>query len=433
MKADREPEQLEIAPPVKKAPWKWQVPAYMWAGGVAAGGWLAAAAEDLAGEGERKVIRIGRYTALGGLLGGAALLIADLGRPERFPNMLRVVRPTSAMSIGSWGLTGFGLIVGAGVLLQAAEDGLFGDRPRLAELSRGGFGRAVHLAGLPPALFFGSYTGGLLASTSTPIWARRTRILPSLFLASGTSDGMAAVSLAATASRGVSVRSMRGLATTQAIALGAELAILAFEHLRPKLPSEREESWTLKAARILTIGAGVALPFVLAADSSRSSNRRAGLRVGRRVRRKRRARLLGDILTLAGGLALRYLTVHEGNRSAETPADTWPAVDRETAGRRSQRAPVHTRDDKRRSVTVLRSRETAAPVEVTGRITFLQEDRIRLVDAEGRGYLLVARKGSASLDQLEQWRDQRMRLRVTYSGLPDAGAFATRFVPVSRA
>ncbi|MBV9612936.1 MAG: polysulfide reductase NrfD, partial [Acidobacteriaceae bacterium] len=40
------------------------------------------------------------------------MLIHDLGRPERFLNMLRVFRITSPMSVGSWILTVFSSAAG---------------------------------------------------------------------------------------------------------------------------------------------------------------------------------------------------------------------------------------------------------------------------------------------------------------------------------
>jgi len=46
------------------------------------------------------------------------LLIADLGRPERFHHMLRVAKPSSPMSVGTWILTAYG--PGSG--LAAAAD-----------------------------------------------------------------------------------------------------------------------------------------------------------------------------------------------------------------------------------------------------------------------------------------------------------------------
>ena len=71
------------------------------------------------------------------------LLVADLGRPERFPNMLRIVKARSPMSMGSWALTGFGFFAGLGVLRQMIEDGVI--EPRL---SAGSTGRVAAPLGL---------------------------------------------------------------------------------------------------------------------------------------------------------------------------------------------------------------------------------------------------------------------------------------------
>lgn len=64
--------------------------------------------------------------------------------------------------------------------------------------------------------------------------------------------------------------------------------------------------------------------------------------------------------------------------------------------------------------------------EVIGRITIVQEDRIRLVEARGRGYLFVVRKRAAPTWQLERWRDERVPVRVRFVGIPGAGALAVR-------
>ncbi len=66
---------------------------------------------------------------------------------------------------------------------------------------------------------------------------------------------------------------------------------------------------------------------------------------------------------------------------------------------------------------------------VEGRITIVQEERFRLMDANGRGYLFVTRKGAASLDQLDAWRDRAVRVVVEYYGVPDVGALARRVRP----
>jgi hypothetical protein len=65
---------------------------------------------------------------------------------------------------------------------------------------------------------------------------------------------------------------------------------------------------------------------------------------------------------------------------------------------------------------------------VEGQITIVQEDRIRVVDDAGRGYLFTLGKRRASLRELERWRDSGRRVRVRYSGVPDAGARVERIV-----
>jgi formate-dependent nitrite reductase membrane component NrfD len=299
------------APPVKPPTWEWYIPIYFWVGGISAGAWLAAAAEDLAGGRDREVIRTGRYLALGGVLAGTGLLIADLGRPERFHHMLRIVRLRSAMSLGSWGLTLFGPFLGAAAVLQAAEDGWLGRSPGLARLSRNGVGRLLHAAGLPPALFVGGYTGVLLASTSTPSWARRTRVLGPLFLASAASSGLAAVS-AVLEARGVGSRgALRRLRRAETVALAAELGLaLRSRRDAARLPSGRRAPAGLRLLEALTLVGGMALPLGL---TPRSTLRR----------RRRRAGPLGVALALAGSLALRYLTTAHGYRSARYHEDTW--------------------------------------------------------------------------------------------------------------
>lgn len=300
------------APPVKGATWEWYIPIYFWLGGISGGAWLAATAEDLAGGRDRVVIRAARYLALGSLLGGTALLIADLGRPDRFLNMLRIFRRRSTMSLGSWGLTLYGGLTGVAALLQAAEDGLLGKRPVLARMSRGAAGRALHLIGLPPALFVGGYTGVLLGSTNTPSWARRSRLLGPLFLSSAVSSGMAAVSAAVEVGGGARGGARHRLARAERTALASELVLtLASEGQARRLTSARHESAAFRSLRALMLTAGMATPLALAISGHRGK------------RHRRPPGLASAALTLAGSLALRFLTTHEGYRSARTPDDTW--------------------------------------------------------------------------------------------------------------
>src|SRR5437660_10347067 len=73
---------------------------------------------------DRAVARAGYYLSLLALLPCPPLLIKDLGRPERFLNMLRIFKVKSPMSIGSWCLLVFSLFSGLPPGIQAPRDAL---------------------------------------------------------------------------------------------------------------------------------------------------------------------------------------------------------------------------------------------------------------------------------------------------------------------
>ncbi len=73
-------------------------------GGLAGGSYLASTLAHLFGsEEDADLIRAGRYVSLVGIIISPILLIKDLGRPERFHHMLRVLKLRSTMSLGTWG------------------------------------------------------------------------------------------------------------------------------------------------------------------------------------------------------------------------------------------------------------------------------------------------------------------------------------------
>ncbi len=156
-------------PVVKAPPWKWYVPAYFYAGGLAgAAGTLAAAAELVR---ERRFARRLHWIALLGEAAGAACLIADLGKPARFHYMLRVFRPTSPMNLGTWILSAAGSS-GALALLGRRQD-----RPR----------RWAVIASAASAItgsLLATYTAVLIGNTAIPIWDATRRRLPLYFAAS---------------------------------------------------------------------------------------------------------------------------------------------------------------------------------------------------------------------------------------------------------
>src|SRR3989440_8196830 len=87
--------------PVLKAPiWRWEIVWYFFLGGLAAGCYVIASIAALFGSQEdQAVARTGYYLSLLALLPCPPLLIKDLGRPERFLNMLRVFKVKSPMSM----------------------------------------------------------------------------------------------------------------------------------------------------------------------------------------------------------------------------------------------------------------------------------------------------------------------------------------------
>jgi formate-dependent nitrite reductase membrane component NrfD len=164
-------------------------------------------------------VRAGRTIALAGALISPPLLIADLHTPQRWYNMVRIFRKTSAMSIGSWALSAFGIMSGFTWVGQAIED-LFGWK----------FGRWIaRLFSLPAALSGGVvaiYTGTLLAATATPLWSSAFPYLSSLFASSAASTAAAALSLAA-AWKGMNERTRRRLEWFSLISGTAELFFAA--------------------------------------------------------------------------------------------------------------------------------------------------------------------------------------------------------------
>jgi formate-dependent nitrite reductase membrane component NrfD len=180
-------------PVVKAAPWGHYVAAYLFLGGVAGGSAVLGAGAQLT---ERALLRRNcRLAALASVGLGAAFLVRDLGRPERFVNMLRVIKLTSPMSLGSWILTVFS--AGASVAAAAEVDRMTGGRLPLGPL-RPVLRVAEGPAGLEAAAFgplLAVYTAVLLADTSTPTWNDARDELPFVFVSSASlaSAGLAMI------------------------------------------------------------------------------------------------------------------------------------------------------------------------------------------------------------------------------------------------
>lgn len=279
------------APVLKEPVWIWSVPLYLFVGGTAgAASALAAAAQAVAPRALRGLVEHAHRLSLAGEVLSAGLLIYDLGRPARFLNMLRVFRPTSPMSIGSWTLSASGA-AGALAVLSSRRRGALGKIGI-------GAGYAEGLLGLPLA----GYTAVLLTNTAVPIWQGGRRALPPLFLASSAASAGALLSLLPIGRRGrAAARRFERFGAVASLALQVAFEAEVGSVRRVARPLHRGSSgvlwWTARALTAASVLGAVA--------------------------HGRRAQVLSSVLALAGGLALRAALFMAGKASARDPRATF--------------------------------------------------------------------------------------------------------------
>src|SRR2546425_2745284 len=278
-------------PLLKKPAWTWEVPLYFFVGGAAGAAAVVGAIADYTGA-DRKLVRDARWIAAAGAVISPALLIADLGRPERFLNMMRVFKPQSPMSVGVWTLLGF-----SGAATATAFAGFMRQRygPSLPLRVMENAGQAASLAfGLP----FSNYTGVLIGATAIPVWNQNAGELPIHFGASGLSTAVGLLEL-------MGHQKNRAL---QALGLGAAMIEcwegwrIESRQLRGLDPLKRGASgWIVRVGGALS----GPVPAALRALSMISSNE--GSHALRRW---------AGISAVAGSLITRIAGVHAGHVSA---------------------------------------------------------------------------------------------------------------------
>jgi formate-dependent nitrite reductase membrane component NrfD len=174
--------------PVLKPPtWTWQVPLYFFIGGVAGISSVIALTAHIVRNSE--LTRMSSWVGLAGGLISAPLLIADLGRPTRFLNMLRVFKPRSAMSLGAWTLSGFSSAVALAVAFH--------------ELNLRGYGNSFsvllewisQIIAALTGLILASYTSVLVSVTAIPVWCENRKVVPAVFLAGSLGSAAAVLEL----------------------------------------------------------------------------------------------------------------------------------------------------------------------------------------------------------------------------------------------
>jgi hypothetical protein len=178
--------------PVLKPPvWTWEIPLYFFVGGLAGASAVLAWAARIGGAGmaQEGLVRASLWIAVAGALLSAALLISDLGRPQRFLFMLRVFKWRSPMSVGVWTINGFGAFVTLGVI---------GAELHAASLARSFAGILLTIGCWGGALLgavVATYTGVLVGATAIPAWNRHHALLPVHFGVAGLGSAAALLQL----------------------------------------------------------------------------------------------------------------------------------------------------------------------------------------------------------------------------------------------
>lgn len=287
-----------INPPVWE---ELDIAGYLFTGGLAGASSLLGAGADLTGR--PALARTSKLCATAAIGTSLGALIHDLGRPERFINMLRVFKPTSPMSVGTWILAAY-----TPLNLVSTASSILGRAPRT------GTAAGVGAAALGTAV--STYTAALIASTSVPAWREARRELPFLFA------GSAATAAAGAGLLGAPVGET-GPAVRMAL-LGAAGELVTEQLMEHRLGMisetlhEGKAETRLRAAKALTAGGALTAATL--------------------GRRNRLAAALSGAALVAGSALTRFGLFDAGMRSARDPKYTVvPQRERLSSGAQQQR------------------------------------------------------------------------------------------------
>lgn len=271
-------------PVLHEPTWKSDIGWYLFTGGLAGASSVLAAGAELAGA--RPVARTARLAALAGIGASPIFLIRDLGRPARAANMLRVLRPTSPMSVGSWLLTAYGPLAGGAALGE-----LLGRLPRLGRLA--GFGAAA----LGPAV--ATYTGVLVADTAIPAWHEARGVLPYLFAASAAASAGGVVSAVLPSEQAGLARRLGAMGAAGEVLIAERMVSSLGEVGRPY--REGRAGRFQQMAKVLGMASAVLLTF---------------------GRNRRWATAVGGVAGATGAACERFAVLNAGRQSARDPKAT---------------------------------------------------------------------------------------------------------------
>lgn len=270
-----------LKPPV----WTWEVPAYFFVGG-AAGAAAAVGAVAHALGADPALVRDARWIAAAGAVASPPLLVSDLGRPERFLNMLRVFKIQSPMSVGAWTLAAFSTAAGAAAFADLVDRRFEGRLPVRV------VGDAAEALSAATGLALSTYTGVLIGATAIPVWSRHVHLLPAHFGASGLGTAVSLLELLGHRTRALNRLAIGAAAAETLMGLSIECSSAADAN-----PIREGRAGTLARAGGLLSGP---LPLALRLLAPRSGP----------------ARNLAALSTIAGSLLTRVGWVAAGRESA---------------------------------------------------------------------------------------------------------------------
>ncbi|MFL6308182.1 MAG: NrfD/PsrC family molybdoenzyme membrane anchor subunit [Candidatus Sulfotelmatobacter sp.] len=272
-------------PLLKEPQWTPLIPLYFFVGGASGSLGVIGSLADLLG-GDAKLAQRARWMALGGAAVSSVLLIADLGKPSRFLHMLRVFKPQSTMSMGSWVLSAFSTFAGISAFADVLALG-FGNGFTVRALR--GIGRIGSvLFGMP----FHNYTGVLIGASAIPVWNKRVRSLPRQFGMSGLQSAVGLLELTGS-SRNSALNAIGLLSAGFESWQGIDLLRTHDRALRPA--KQHASGVLIQAAGVLSGPLPIALRIVAATR-------------GRSKQLRRFAALCG----ILGSLCMRYGWVRAG-------------------------------------------------------------------------------------------------------------------------
>ncbi|HZD87238.1 MAG TPA: NrfD/PsrC family molybdoenzyme membrane anchor subunit [Gaiellaceae bacterium] len=269
-------------PVIKEPVWTWEIPTYFFTGGVAGASSVLSSAAKLTGH--EKLSKAALYVGATADLVSPALLISDLGRPERFHHMMRVVKVTSPMNIGSWVL-----LVSGGASNTAAVLELLGWLKPVKI--------AAEVVSTLSGPLLATYTGVLVANTAVPVWHDGRKELPWIFGASAAASAGAAACLFLEPREAGPARrlAIAGVAGEGALMQVMERRLGTVGEVYRKGTSGKL-AWAAKG--LSSAGAGLLLL---------------------RGRKSRAASAVGGALVCAGELCLRWSVFKAGFQSARDP------------------------------------------------------------------------------------------------------------------